>query len=177
MLNTAVYRAFAYTPQHTKVDSPIDHALKSRKGVCQDFAHIMIALGRNLGIPCRYVSGYLHHRTEDQDRSAEDATHAWVEALLPGLGWVGFDPTNDLVVTNRHIRTAVGRDYSEVPPTRGVFKGEASTETELKVGVQVAPTSAPPVMEPTASSVVTTYSTPSAYETTQQQEQQQQQQE
>lgn len=139
-LNTAIYDTFDYVPNSTSVDSPIDHALDDRQGVCQDFAHIMIALVRGLGIPCRYVSGYLFHRVEDHDRSEEDATHAWVEALLPGLGWVGFDPTNNLIAGERHIRAAVGRDYADVPPTRGVFKGNASSE--LDVGVKVSPTDA-----------------------------------
>ncbi len=140
-INTTLYKNFAYVPHSTTVDSPIEDALRLRRGVCQDFAHIMITLVRMLGIPCRYVSGYLFHRTEDQDRSEEDATHAWVEVLLPELGWVGFDPTNDLIATERHIRTAIGRDYADVPPTLGVFKGEA--DTELDVGVRVAPTEAP----------------------------------
>lgn len=135
-LNAAMYAAFDYAPQTTQADSPIDEALASRRGVCQDFAHIMLALIRlHLNVPGRYVSGYLYTGAEDDDRSAEDATHAWVEALLPGLGWVGFDPTNNLIVSDRHIRVAIGRDYADVPPTRGVFKGEA--ETELTVGVQV----------------------------------------
>lgn len=140
-LNARLYDVFDYDPGHTDVDSPIDHALAARRGVCQDYAHIMIALVRGLGIPCRYVSGYLFHRVEDHDRSEQDATHAWVEALLPGLGWVGFDPTNNLVAGERHIRTAVGRDYADVPPTRGVFKGSATSE--LDVGVKVQPTEAP----------------------------------
>jgi transglutaminase-like putative cysteine protease len=143
-LNTAIYDTFAYKPQTTDVDSPIDDALRTRQGVCQDFAHIMLALVRSkLGIPCRYVSGYLYHRKDEADRSAEDATHAWVEALLPELGWVGFDPTNDLVCGERHIRVAVGRDYADVPPTRGVFKGEA--DTELSVGVRVSPADEPSI--------------------------------
>jgi transglutaminase-like putative cysteine protease len=132
---------FEYAPKSTEADSPIDLALKERRGVCQDFAHIMTALVRELRIPCRYVSGYLFHRAEDDDRSAEDATHAWVEALLPGLGWVGFDPTNNLIIGDRHIRVAVGRDYGDVPPTHGVFKGKA--KSELNVSVQVSPSSAP----------------------------------
>ncbi len=135
-LNAAIYHSFDYAPQSTGVDSPIDDALQARRGVCQDFAHIMLTLVRAyLHIPCRYVSGYLYTGAEDHDRSAEDATHAWVEAWLPGLGWVGLDPTNNLIVGDRHIRVAVGRDYADVPPTRGVFKGEA--ETDLSVGVQV----------------------------------------
>jgi transglutaminase-like putative cysteine protease len=141
-LNTAVYRAFAYAPQTTRVDSPIDEILRARRGVCQDFAHVMIALVRELGIPCRYVSGYLFHRSEDHDRSEADATHAWVEALLPEFGWVGFDPTNNLLAGTRHVRTAVGRDYDDVPPTRGVYKGGALGE--LEVSVRVAPSDAPP---------------------------------
>jgi transglutaminase-like putative cysteine protease len=134
-LNAAIYETFDYDPDSTEVDSPIDHALESRKGVCQDFTHIMTALVRGLQIPCRYVSGYLFTGAEDHDRSAEDATHAWVEAYLPGPGWVGFDPTNNLIAADRHIRVAIGRDYADVPPTRGVFKGAA--ETELSVAVQV----------------------------------------
>ena len=144
-LTGALGESFEYAPQATKVDSPIDEALNNRRGVCQDFAHIMIALLRGLRIPCRYVSGYLFHRAEDDDRSAEDATHAWVEALLPGLGWVGFDPTNNLIASQRHIRVAIGRDYGDVPPTRGVFKGEA--RTELSVSVKVIPSAAPPPAE------------------------------
>ncbi|MEN3330772.1 MAG: hypothetical protein V7641_137 [Blastocatellia bacterium] len=140
-INGALHSAFDYAPQTTGVDSPIDEALRARKGVCQDFAHIMIALVRGLGIPCRYVSGYLFHRGETQDRSAQDATHAWVEALLPELGWVGFDPTNNLMAGERHIRTAIGRDYADVPPTRGIFKGEA--ESDLSVAVQVTPFEGP----------------------------------
>ncbi|PDW02262.1 transglutaminase family protein [Candidatus Viridilinea mediisalina] len=140
-INERMYDAFDYESGHTEVDSPIDLALKTRKGVCQDFAHIMIALVRPLGIPCRYVSGYLFHRDEDHDRSEEDATHAWVEALIPGFGWVGFDPTNNLITGERHIRTAIGRDYADVPPTQGVFKGKA--ESILEVGVKVVPTERP----------------------------------
>lgn len=134
-LNTRLFKAFEYEPHVTHVDSPIDDALSHRKGVCQDFAHIMIAILRSLRIPARYVSGYLHHRKQDHDRSSDGATHAWVEAWLPSLGWIGFDPTNNLVAGGRHIRVAIGRDYADVPPTRGVFKGQA--ETKLSVGVGV----------------------------------------
>lgn len=140
-LNARLEQTFEYAPQSTKVDSPIDDALSDRRGVCQDFAHIMISLVRGLGIPCRYVSGYLFHRAEDRDRSAEDATHAWVEALLPVVGWLGFDPTNNLIAGQRHIRVAIGRDYGDVSPTRGVFKGEA--KSELSVAVQVVPSATP----------------------------------
>ncbi|MGB6947557.1 MAG: transglutaminase family protein [Bryobacteraceae bacterium] len=142
-LNALLYAKIAYVPKSTRVDSPIDHALESRQGVCQDFAHVMIGLTRRIGIPCRYVSGYLFHKAGDKTRSAEGATHAWVETLLPGLGWVGFDPTNNVLAGERHVRTSVGRDYADVPPTKGVFKGSA--ESQLLVAVHVAPSDAPPL--------------------------------
>jgi transglutaminase-like putative cysteine protease len=136
-LTRAMYDTFAYVPESTRVDSPIDDALTDRKGVCQDYTHIMIALVRELGIPCRYVSGYLFHRGNgSEDRSAGDASHAWVEAWLPELGWIGFDPTNNLICDDRHIRVAIGRDYADVPPTRGVFKGAADTKLEVAVKVE-----------------------------------------
>jgi transglutaminase-like putative cysteine protease len=144
-LNDVIYKWFDYVPKATRVDSPIDHAIEARQGVCQDFAHIMIALARSVKIPCRYVSGYLYRGEKDHDRSSEGATHAWVEALLPGLGWVGYDPTNNLFAGERHIRTAIGRDYADVPPTKGVFKGGA--DSELRVSVRVAPSDAPPPPE------------------------------
>jgi transglutaminase-like putative cysteine protease len=97
-LNTGIYEWFEYVPKATSVDSPIDHAIEARKGVCQDFAHIMTALARHVSIPCRYVSGYVLPRPKNGDRQARTsrtgATHAWVEALVPGYGWVGFDPTS-----------------------------------------------------------------------------------
>ena len=137
-LNAKLYDYFAYVPRSTSVDSPIDEALMSREGVCQDFAHIMIALVRGLGIPCRYVSGYLHHRKQDHDRSTHDATHAWVEAFLPHLGWVGFDPTNHLIAGDRHIRTALGRDYADVPPSKGIFRGRANSQLFVAVHVEAS---------------------------------------
>src|ERR1700730_4123265 len=140
-LNTRMYQAFAYAPNTTQVDSPIDDALRTRQGVCQDFAHIMIAMVRELQIPCRYISGYLYHGEKDKDRSPAGATHAWVEAYLGEAGWVEFDPTNDLLGCERRICVAVGRDYADVPPTRGVHRGEA--ESELTVRVNVSSVDAP----------------------------------
>jgi transglutaminase-like putative cysteine protease len=140
-LNTSLYNAFEYVPNTTRVDSPINEALESRRGVCQDFAHIMIALVRQLRIPCRYVSGYLYHEDQCHDRSPAGASHAWVEAYLGEIGWVEFDPTNNLMGCDRHIRVAVGRDYADVPPTRGVHRGDA--ESELTVRVNVSSVDAP----------------------------------
>jgi transglutaminase-like putative cysteine protease len=145
-LNEQLYNHFEYVPRSTKVDSPIDLALLTHAGVCQDFAHIMLALIRSrLRIPCRYVSGYLFHGQGDHDRSATSATHAWVEALIPQLGWVGFDPTNSLVAGDRHIRTAIGRDYADVPPTHGIFRGRANSE--LTVAVRVTPSEGTPALD------------------------------
>jgi len=136
-LSEDLFERFEYSPQSTRVDSPIDDALESRRGVCQDFAHIAIALVRQLGVPCRYVSGYLCHGPDRDVRSSDGATHAWVEAWHPDLNWVGFDPTNNLMAGDRHIRVAVGRDYADVPPTRGVFKGVSAVRSELAVAVRV----------------------------------------
>ena len=144
-LNQRLYHYFDYVPRSTRVDSPIDEAILSGTGVCQDFAHTMIALLRHVRIPTRYVSGYLYRGAGDHDRSTPDATHAWVEALLPHLGWVGLDPTNNLVAHHRHIRTAVGRDYADVPPTHGVFRGK--TASELYVAVQVEAGDQPPALD------------------------------
>src|SRR5579863_7669276 len=144
-LNQRLFEYFEYVPRSTRVDSPIDEAILSGKGVCQDFAHTMIALLRHVRIPARYVSGYLFRGLEDHDRSTPDATHAWVEALMPHLGWVGVDPTNNLVAHHRHIRAAVGRDYADVPPTHGVFRGQ--TASELYVAVQVENSAEPPALD------------------------------
>lgn len=110
----------------------------------------MIALVREyLRIPIRYVSGYLYHGRFDHDRSADGATHAWVEALLPGIGWLGLDPTNNLLAGERHIRTAIGRDYGDVPPTHGTFKGNARSELFVAVQVSASDSVPPPLDEHT----------------------------
>jgi transglutaminase-like putative cysteine protease len=138
-----MYARFEYSPRSTRVDSPIDEALEARKGVCQDFAHIFLSVVRPLGIPGRYVSGYLFQTAGSQERSTDGATHAWIEVLLPDLGWVGLDPTNNLIADERHIRVAIGRDYADVPPTRGVFKGVSKVRSELSVSVAVGPALSP----------------------------------
>ena len=145
-LMAAMHRGFGYAPNTTRVDSPISEALTSRQGVCQDFTHIMLALLRRLGLPCRYVSGYIAPRALGEDDGPTTiATHAWVEVLLPGLGWVGVDPTNDIEAGLRHVRVAIGRDYADVPPTRGVYKGGATST--LEVSVEVTPGDALPTLD------------------------------
>jgi transglutaminase-like putative cysteine protease len=142
-LNHRLYEAIGYEGGVTEPDSPIDHALTEGRGVCQDFAHIMVAISRRFGVPARYVSGYLYTDQASHDRSTAGATHAWIEAYLPTLGWIGFDPTNDLVAGERHLAVAFGRDYSDVPPSQGVFRGEA--ESRLSVGVAVRKIASPSV--------------------------------
>ncbi len=149
-LNRQIFEYFDYKPHTTQADSPIDVALTTRAGVCQDFAHIMTTLVRSqLQIPCRYVSGYLYHGEKgpngSTDRSDDTATHAWVEAFLPEFGWVGFDPTNNLSTGERHVRTAIGRDYADVPPTHGIFRGR--TPSELTVAVRVTPSEGTPSLD------------------------------
>ena len=134
-----MYTRLEYSPHATRVDSPIDEALAARRGVCQDFAHIFIALARQLGVPCRYVSGYLFHEAGSPARSTDGATHAWAEFLVPDCGWVGIDPTNNIMASERHVRVAIGRDYADVPPTRGVYQGVTAARSELAVSVRVGP--------------------------------------
>ncbi|WP_332771800.1 transglutaminase family protein [Phenylobacterium sp.] len=134
-LSKIIYESFDYEAGVTHADSPIGLALKARRGVCQDFSHIMLAICRSWGVPARYVSGYLFTDRKAGDRSDPDATHAWVEIFLPSTRWIGLDPTNNVVAGERHIAAALGRDYNDVPPSRGVYKGEA--ESQLAVGVSV----------------------------------------
>jgi transglutaminase-like putative cysteine protease len=137
-LNQTIYDAFAYEPGVTRADSKIDEALKRGGGVCQDFAHIMITIAREWGLPARYVSGYLFTDRKGGDRSDPDATHAWVEVFLPSQRWIGFDPTNNMLTGERHVGVAIGRDYGDVPPSRGVYKGDSESQVAVDVAVTKA---------------------------------------
>jgi len=132
-LNSLIYERFTYSPESTDVRTKISQVFASRQGVCQDFAHIFIAVCRAAGLPARYVSGYL---VTKRSRAAEGspASHAWAEVLLPEYGWRAFDPTNDLLANDYYIKLAAGRDYSDVPPTRGVYNG-AGVQSILRVRV------------------------------------------
>ena len=112
-----IHAHFEYARDVTNASSPIAELLEHRKGVCQDFAHLMIAILRSFGIPARYVSGYVHRENK------ESQSHAWCEAWLPDLGWVGVDPTNNCVANDHFIKVAVGRDFTDVPPNKGVYRG------------------------------------------------------
>jgi len=122
-----IHGRFEYAPDVTLATSPIDDVLSHGKGVCQDFTHLMIAVLRSFDVPARYVSGYIHRE------NAESQSHAWCEAWLPGLGWVGVDPTNDRVVDGRFVKVAVGRDFSDVPPNKGVYRGLAEQAISVRV--------------------------------------------
>ena len=131
-LRSALYKVFEYTPGSTVVDSPIDHILETGRGVCQDYAHVMTSILRSWGVPARYVSGYLGPNGYP---TTSNESHAWVECWLPGWGWSGFDPANDCDCDERHVRVAVGRDYADVPPVRGVFRGSAGSMLTTRVEV------------------------------------------
>jgi transglutaminase-like putative cysteine protease len=133
-------RDFAYAPGVTDVSTSVAEVMSSRSGVCQDFAHAMISGLRGLGLPARYVSGYLHTRTTGALLGA-DASHAWVSVWCgEELGWLEFDPTNKLAVRDEHIAVAYGRDYSDVTPMRGVILGGG--HHVLSVAVSVEPVAA-----------------------------------
>ena len=133
-----IHREFEYDQRATTVTTPVGEVLSSRQGVCQDFAHIMIACMRSLGLPARYVSGYL--RSGDGSVGAQ-ASHAWVSVFCPGFGWLDFDPTNDVMPTGGHLTIAWGRDYSDVSPVKGVALGGG--KQVIDVSVQVVPVPAP----------------------------------
>ena len=131
---------FKYDPKATVISTPLTEVFEKRHGVCQDFAHVMIAGLRGLGLPAAYVSGYLRTIPPPGKPRLQgaDATHAWVSVWCGGeFGWVGFDPTNDLLVANDHIVLAIGRDFSDVSPVDGIIVG--SRKQKLRVEVDVVP--------------------------------------
>ncbi|MEQ1852633.1 MAG: transglutaminase family protein [Chthoniobacteraceae bacterium] len=130
---------FRYDSVATTTSTPLDEVWRKRHGVCQDFAHMGIACIRSLGLPARYVSGYLRtYPAEGKPRMVgADASHAWFSVYCPGTGWVDFDPTNDLIPTDEHITVAIGRDFSDVSPLSGILTGGG--EHEVRVSVDVEP--------------------------------------
>ena len=129
-----IFANFAYDTTATTVRTTVSGALAARAGVCQDYAHVMIAVLRSAGIPARYVSGYIF-RGESNVLGAE-ASHAWCEAYLPPYGWVGFDPTNDVLVNDFFVKIALGRDYRDVSPVRGVYRGRRHSEMSVNVAME-----------------------------------------
>ena len=138
LLSDTLYHELQYVPGSTSAISPIEHALESGQGVCQDYAHIMLAIARSWGMPARYVSGYLYVAGRDGQQARTSASHAWVECLFPDIGWTGFDPTNHCLADERHVRVAVGRDYQDVSPVRGVLQGGGGVRMEVEVRMGLA---------------------------------------
>ncbi len=122
-----IHANFTYAKAVTNASSPIDDVLTKGKGVCQDFAHLMIAVLRAFGVPARYVSGYVHRPNK------ESQSHAWCEAWVPDAGWVGLDPTNGKPVDDHFVKVAIGRDYTDVPPNRGVYRGVGGESISVRV--------------------------------------------
>ena len=132
-----IHSDFAYEPGVTDVSTPLVEVFRQRRGVCQDFAHLMLGMLRALGLPARYVSGYLLTRpSAGKPRLlGSDASHAWVSIWCPVLGWVDLDPTNAVLPAASHVTVAVGRDYGDVVPLRGVVRGGADQTLEVAVAV------------------------------------------
>jgi len=138
-LNHWIYSQFEYQPGVTGVTTPIHEIVSKRRGVCQDFAQLMLAILRSNGIPARYVSGYIEAHDPGQTNTrlvGAAASHAWVEVFLPGDVWWGLDPTNDQAVGERHIVVAVGRDYNDVAPMRGTYKGAVDQKLKVMVSLE-----------------------------------------
>lgn len=128
-----IFKNFSYIKGITNIETTVREIIELRSGVCQDFAHVMLELLRSLGIPSRYVSGYICPNKNGM--RGEGATHAWVEAWIPGAGWVGIDPTNNVWVTNHHVKLAVGRNFNDCSPIKGTFKGPARQSLSVYVSV------------------------------------------
>jgi transglutaminase-like putative cysteine protease len=122
---------FQYARDVTLATSLIDDVLQKGKGVCQDFTHLMIALLRSFEVPARYVSGYIHRENK------ESQSHAWCEAWIPDLGWFGIDPTNDRVCDDHFVKVAIGRDFTDVPPNKGIYRGQAQESISVRVSTRI----------------------------------------
>lgn len=127
-----IFREFRYQPLSTHVHTHMREVLEARSGVCQDFAHVMLGLCRALKIPARYVSGYLYNGPAEQLKGAQ-ASHAWVEVYVPGHAWCGLDPTNNRQPDGHYVKVAVGRDYADVSPLKGTYRGTAKRQLLVDV--------------------------------------------
>ncbi len=131
-LNHRIHREFLYKPESTSIEVPLQEVMDKRHGVCQDFAHVMIGALRSLGLAARYVSGYLRSGADVQ---GAEASHAWVSAWVPGVGWVDFDPTNDVRPFEGHVTIGWGRDFGDVTPVKGVALGGGGQTVAVEVRV------------------------------------------
>ncbi|MCQ3812763.1 MAG: transglutaminase family protein, partial [Acidimicrobiia bacterium] len=174
-LNEYVGGRLTYEPGATEIGEPLTEVLAKGAGVCQDYAHLAVALCRSIGVPARYVSGYLFSSNERTGSVDGDLvrvqTHAWFEAAVPGVGWLALDPTNRLVVGRQHVKIGHGRDYDDVPPLRGVYSGRGVPDLDASVEIRRMDPSRQPssLMRPSLLAAV------KAPRTREQQQQQQQQ--
>jgi transglutaminase-like putative cysteine protease len=129
-----IHREFTYEPGATCVKARLEQSFELRRGVCQDFTHVMLGMCRSIGIPARYASGYLYNGPRDTLVGAQ-ASHAWCEVYLPAAGWIGFDPTNNTLADERYVKIAVGRDYEDVAPVEGSYHGSGHARLEIQVEV------------------------------------------
>jgi transglutaminase-like putative cysteine protease len=134
-----IHSQFIYDAAATDVSTPVEDVIRHGRGVCQDFAHLQISCLRSLGLPARYVSGYLATNPDGSAALGADASHAWLSVLLPGRGWLDLDPTNGVVPTDRHIILAYGRDFGDVTPMRGVILGGGRHQLNVAVAVESQP--------------------------------------
>lgn len=173
-----VFENFEYIPGITNVETTPDEIWKLKAGVCQDFAHILLVMLRQVNIPARYVSGYICPNRNGM--RGEGATHAWVEAYIPHYGWLGLDPTNNTIVNDLHVRLAVGRNFTDCSPVKGIYKGQPEHKLEVSVSVSydgeevIKPAIAAPVYLKTSDD--TFVNSFKAYQEIMEQQQQQQQQ-
>lgn len=130
-----IHGGFVYQPGATGVKAHVEESFALRRGVCQDFTHVMLAMCRAVGLPARYASGYLYNGPLDSLVGAQ-ASHAWCEVYLPGCGWIGFDPTNNTLADERYVKVAVGRDYDDVAPVVGTYHGTGHCRLEVSVAVE-----------------------------------------
>ena len=137
-LNSRINKDFVFDPKSTLVSTPLEQVFEQRRGVCQDFAHFAIGCLRSMGIPARYVSGYIRTRVPEgkQRLVGADASHAWFSVFCPDLGWVEYDPTNNLMPCEEHITVAVGRDYADVSPVAGIVTGGGQHKVMVSVDVE-----------------------------------------
>lgn len=147
LLSAYVYNNFSYQKGITNVETKTEEVLKLKAGVCQDFAHILIILLRMIGIPSRYVSGYICPK--EKQMRGEGATHAWVEANIPNYGWLGLDPTNNCMVNDQHVRLATGRYFADCTPVKGTYKGSGEHILEVSVEIKNGVAKASPEKEAT----------------------------
>lgn len=129
-----IFENFTYKQGVTTIESDIDEVWSLKAGVCQDFAHLLLEMLQIVGVPSRYVSGYICPK--NNDLRGEGATHAWVEVFLPTYGWIGIDPTNNCLVSDRHVRLAVGKDFHDCTPVKGIYKGSLEHRLEVTVVVE-----------------------------------------